>query len=337
MPLLPPVRRRDAEAVTAPITESVSPASVPVAASPVARGLILQAKLTVGSTSDPMESDADEVAAAFMSAPDTASAAPDEAAAGSAEVTSVARKESSMAGSFDAPGTVEEHIDKTAGSGQALPEAFGTKMEGMTGVDLSGVKMHTDGASSQASASIGALAFTTGQDIYFGPGGSPSDTELLAHETAHVVQQSTGRAAVDRLVSRRATGAPVPELSQDQAVDLADHTFGDLVEPVVDGHRTTTLTSDVVANAVQPTYERIIAGATTGSERPVELTGLVSSVDTALETAIGDAASSRFGFQEQSLQVAGGGVAFSDLLPRAATDLPVPARAAAPVAQAAAD
>jgi Domain of unknown function (DUF4157) len=50
---------------------------------------------------------------------------------------------------------------------------------------------------SSAPGRLGAVAFTTGSDIYFAPGryepGSPEGLRLLGHELAHVVQQRQGR------------------------------------------------------------------------------------------------------------------------------------------------
>jgi hypothetical protein len=66
-------------------------------------------------------------------------------------------------------------------------------MEGLLGADLSGVRVHVG----PEAASIGALAFTVGSDLYFAPGqynpGSPQGQRLLGHELTHVVQQRAGR------------------------------------------------------------------------------------------------------------------------------------------------
>jgi hypothetical protein len=66
-------------------------------------------------------------------------------------------------------------------------------MEAALGADFSGVLVHVG---TQA-ARIGALAFTTGNDIYFSPGRYQPETmhgqQLLGHELAHVIQQRQGR------------------------------------------------------------------------------------------------------------------------------------------------
>ncbi len=74
-----------------------------------------------------------------------------------------------------------------------LPEAVQGKMEAALRADFSDVRVHV-GPQAQR---IGAIAFTTGSDIYFAPGRYQPDTiqgqHLLGHELAHVVQQRAGR------------------------------------------------------------------------------------------------------------------------------------------------
>lgn len=77
----------------------------------------------------------------------------------------------------------------------ALPESVRSQMEGAFGADLSSVRVHPNSPNVQP----GARAYTTGSDIHFGPGQYAPDSDagrhLLAHELAHVVQQS-GRNAM---------------------------------------------------------------------------------------------------------------------------------------------
>ncbi len=79
------------------------------------------------------------------------------------------------------------------GGGQALPASVRGRMEAALGADFSAVRVHV-GPQAQR---IGAVAFTTGTDIYFAPGRYQPDTlpgqQLLGHELAHVVQQRQGR------------------------------------------------------------------------------------------------------------------------------------------------
>ena len=70
------------------------------------------------------------------------------------------------------------------------------QMEGAFDVDLSAVRIHTGSQAASLSRDLGAHAFTTGQDIFFGhreyDPGSIKGRELLAHELTHVVQQGSG-------------------------------------------------------------------------------------------------------------------------------------------------
>jgi hypothetical protein len=81
----------------------------------------------------------------------------------------------------------------TSGGGKPLPETVRGKMEAAFGTDFSAVRIHVGPQAER----IGAIAFTTGSDIYFAPGRYQPDTvqgrRLLGHELAHVVQQRAGR------------------------------------------------------------------------------------------------------------------------------------------------
>jgi hypothetical protein len=92
--------------------------------------------------------------------------------------------------SFQLPETM--NLGRMSG-GQPLPEAIQQKMESFFGADFSDVRIHVG----QEAASIGALAFTHGSNIYFAPGlyspGTPQGQQLLGHELTHVVQQRAGR------------------------------------------------------------------------------------------------------------------------------------------------
>lgn len=62
-------------------------------------------------------------------------------------------------------------------------------MEQQLGASFEDVRVHTGTESHALNRSISAQAFTTGSDIFLGPGASPSDHQLMAHELTHVVQQ----------------------------------------------------------------------------------------------------------------------------------------------------
>jgi hypothetical protein len=77
--------------------------------------------------------------------------------------------------------------------GSPLPAPLLVKMESAFGADFSGVRVHVG----PQAARIGAIAFTTGNDLYFAPGRYQPDSvqgqQLIGHELAHVIQQRQGR------------------------------------------------------------------------------------------------------------------------------------------------
>nr|WP_236071110.1 DUF4157 domain-containing protein [Streptomyces polyasparticus] len=93
-------------------------------------------------------------------------------------------------------------------------------MEGRLQYDFSAVRVHTDSAAHESAAAAGARAFTSGRDIVFGAGHyapqSAAGRRLLAHELAHVVQQSgrpgtrQGRAGAETEAHEAAAGRAGP-------------------------------------------------------------------------------------------------------------------------------
>ena len=91
------------------------------------------------------------------------------------------------------------------GPGSPIPDATRGTLESGIGVDLRDVRVHTGPAAEEATRKLHARAFTHRRDIWLGRGESPTDTRLMAHETAHVVQQDG--------VVRRAPAAPAAEVA----------------------------------------------------------------------------------------------------------------------------
>lgn len=98
-------------------------------------------------------------------------------------------------GAFEAPASV---VATTAESGQRLPHTVERDMSRRFGHDFSDVRVHADDRGAASAAAIGARAYTHGSHVVFGQGQyGPATREgrwLLAHELAHVVQQSGDRA-----------------------------------------------------------------------------------------------------------------------------------------------
>jgi Domain of unknown function (DUF4157) len=103
------------------------------------------------------------------------------------------------------PGAVQRHgadgsfpvdpgrLGLVSSVGKPLPDEVRAHMELAFGADFSRVRVHTGPQAER----IGAIAFTTGNDIYFAPGRFQPNTVqgklLIGHELAHVVQQRQGR------------------------------------------------------------------------------------------------------------------------------------------------
>lgn len=93
----------------------------------------------------------------------------------------------------------ETAVDRAAGnSGEPLREDLRARFESSLGTDLSAVRIHTGGASAEASSAVGAKAYTVGNDVHFGAGqyqpDDPFGMHLIAHEVAHTQQQAGGAA-----------------------------------------------------------------------------------------------------------------------------------------------
>ncbi|MCW6037559.1 DUF4157 domain-containing protein [Spirulina subsalsa FACHB-351] len=97
---------------------------------------------------------------------------------------------------------IETAIRQQRGQGQPLPTDIREPLEQAFQTDFSPVRIHTDEKSHQLNHSIHALAFTTGQDIFFKRGKyqphSRQGQELLAHELTHVVQQNSRARTIQR-------------------------------------------------------------------------------------------------------------------------------------------
>jgi len=87
------------------------------------------------------------------------------------------------------------NVDAGLGApGRPLDPSTRRAMEARFGYDFSSVRVHDDARAAATAADVDAAAFTVGEDVVFAAGrfdpSSPEGRHLLAHELAHVVQQS---------------------------------------------------------------------------------------------------------------------------------------------------
>ena len=93
----------------------------------------------------------------------------------------------------DAPSTVHRALQS---AGRPLGDTTRRTMEAHFGHDFANIRIHDDSIAAQSARSVDARAYTVGRDIVFDASLYAPDTRagrhLLAHELAHVVQQSRG-------------------------------------------------------------------------------------------------------------------------------------------------
>ncbi len=135
----------------------------------------IQAKLTIGAVNDPLEAEADRVAAEVLERPD-------------ADVSE--RSPSHARGVQTSEGLPF--------GGRPLDEETRAFFEPRFGYDFSKVRIYPDERAGDSARSMGALAYTTGANIAFDNGRYQPNTgegrRLLAHELTHVVQQGQASA-----------------------------------------------------------------------------------------------------------------------------------------------
>ena len=149
----------------------------------------ISGRLQISRKTDPREEEADHAAKCVCGGTGTCAACLHRKAAGPP--------------SSDAPSEAPHSVHSALRSpGQPLEAPARAEMEGAFGHDFSGVRVHTDAGAAQSARDVNAHAYTVGNDLVFAPGRYAPQTgegrRLLAHELAHVVQQSDGDLAVQR-------------------------------------------------------------------------------------------------------------------------------------------
>ena len=209
--------------------------------------LLIQPKLAVGRTDDPLEHEADRVADQVMRMPDPAlsiNAAPLQISRKCAacekededkEKLQMKPAPAAKPQTGEAPSIVHNVLRSP---GQPLDAASRAYFEPRFGHDFSGVRVHTDGRAAESAGSIGASAYTAGSNIAFAEGryspATPSGRQLLAHELTHVVQQralSPTAAFSEAAFVQRFVGADVLSSTVTQAMAEA-MTDDDLMQQI---------------------------------------------------------------------------------------------------------
>lgn len=169
----------------------------------------VQTKLQIGEIGDVHEQEADRVA-------DFALAASESEMSGHRPMP--IRRVAPSAQGDAAPLSVDRALN---GGGRPMDVELRKDMELRLGHDFSRVRVHTGGAASQSAQELNAQAYTVGSEVVFGAGRFAPQTlegrRLIAHELAHVVQQ-TGATGISsgRYGSGHTTSGAGPGLLQMQ-------------------------------------------------------------------------------------------------------------------------
>ena len=144
----------------------------------------LQTKLRINEPGDIYEHEADRVAEQVLAKP-----ARPHVSGAPPRMQRFSGQSSGQTGA--APASVDRAL---ASPGRPLEPALRQDMELRFGHDFSTVRVHSDAAADQSARDVNAHAYTVGHNIAFGAGRyAPATHEgrrLIAHELAHVVQQS---------------------------------------------------------------------------------------------------------------------------------------------------
>ena len=171
-------------------------------------GQSLQTKLRINEPGDEYEQEADQVADQVMRMPEPGK----ENYRTQAAMTPLVQRRTTESGTgvMEAPQIVHDVLNY---SGQPLDPATRAFFESRFGHDFGKVQVHSGTSAEQSARDVRAHAYTVGHNIVFGAGQFSPETNdgkrLLAHELAHVVQQTEGLSpAVQRVCEPAAIGTP---------------------------------------------------------------------------------------------------------------------------------
>jgi hypothetical protein len=160
---------------------------------------------TVGRVDDPEERAADRVADRLVESIERAAEA-SVPTGGSASGGRIRRSSFGGPDGGAVDGTTSDRIRRARSGGDPLPDAVRTPFEQSMRTDLGRVRMHTGTEPAALNESLGARAFTVGQDIFLRDGtpdtGSTAGQHLIAHEVAHTVQQGDAHRSGLRRIQR---------------------------------------------------------------------------------------------------------------------------------------
>lgn len=196
----------------------------------------IQTKLAINKPGDEYEQEADRVAAQVMRMPEprlqracvgggASSTCQTEELAQAPVRLQTKHVESGDLRQAAVPPSVHEVLRSP---GQSLDTEVRAFMEPRFSHDFSRVRVHSGTADEQSARDVSAHAYTVGHDIVFGAGQfaprTPDGRRLIAHELAHVIQQTGG----ENRAALRLSTAGTSVVQRDAAIDLRkkDETSG---------------------------------------------------------------------------------------------------------------
>jgi hypothetical protein len=188
-----------------------------------ALGTPVQARLKVGRSDDAQEREADAAADRVIGGVPAPTI--DSGTAGDVQRSSTG---GSAEAEHDLAGDTASRIQSRRGAGAPLPANEQSYFESRFDAPLDGVRVHHDTEAADLSRQLSAHAFTVGQDVFFGAGqyrpGTTGGRHLIAHELAHVRQQSGPQGnsgATDAVQRKLALTPPDKKLAAASAFDRA--------------------------------------------------------------------------------------------------------------------
>jgi hypothetical protein len=179
-----------------------------------------------------------------------------------------------------------------AGSGAALEPDQRRGMEQSFGRDLRAVRVHSGAAAQRAATALQARAFASGNDIFLGAGESPRDRALMAHELAHVVQQ-TGPAAAQapRPVARLARGEALPAspgtLQAQRTVNTVQREEGDTWDAITGAASELGQAASDVGDALLQQALALLPASVAAAIREIQAQGILGYLGSLIRREVG--------------------------------------------------
>jgi hypothetical protein len=158
---------------------------------------------------------------------------------------------------------LQQHL----GTGEPLDVQTRGGLPGTVPANLEKVRVHRDARAQHSSAALGAQAWTLGTDVFLGAGApplqSPGGQHLLAHELAHVLQQSHPQAGALGLspAPYQVQRQPVPPVAA-PTYSVTQSTYLGLVNQALATMAGRFVQNETLAATVQPILQAMLASVT---------------------------------------------------------------------------